>query len=407
MKKKSISFLLIMILVLFITTSCGINSNSANQKETMGNNLDNINLEVHFIDVGQGDATLIKKGNEFALIDAGKNSDGESVVNYLKAQEVNKLKYVVGTHPHEDHIGGLDDVINTFEVEKVIMPNIIHNTKTFEDVLDSVKEKGLTITKSKVGDKYELNGAILTILAPNAEEYANLNNYSVGIKLVNGENAFVFTGDAEELSEREILKNNIALDADVLKLGHHGSNTSTREDFLDEVDPQFAVISVGEGNKYNHPNDEVLDRVYKRGMEVYRTDLQGTIISISDGKKIEFKTEVDHNIVVETIEDETIEDKTIPDVVISGLDKIDEIVTIKNNSQEDVDLTDWKLVSLTGNQEYVFPHYILQSEDTLTVVSGDIEGDLTWGRANIWNNSKSDPAILYDNKGNEVFKFHD
>lgn len=251
--------------------------------------VDGINLEVHFIDVGQGDSILIKKGTESMLIDAGNNSDGELVVNYLKEQNVSKLNYVVGTHPHEDHIGGLDNVIHSFDIEKVIMPRAISTTKTFEDVLDSMKNKGLSITKPNVGDTYDLNGATATILGPNQSEYGDLNNYSIVIKVVNGDNTYLFTGDADTLSENEIVKvNAYHLKADVLKVGHHGSSTSTSKNFLDAISPNYAVISVGEDNIYEHPNKEVLDRLENKGIEVFRTDLEGTIISISDGKSITF-----------------------------------------------------------------------------------------------------------------------
>jgi len=249
--------------------------------------VDGLNLEVHFIDVGQGDSILIKKGTESMLIDAGNNSDGELVVNYLKEQDVSKLNYVVGTHPHEDHIGGLDNVIDSFDIEKVIMPKVISTTKTFEDVLDSINNKGLSITKPNVGDAYDLNGATATILGPNHDEYGDLNNYSIVIKVVNGDNSYLFTGDADTLSEKEMVDENAYhLKADVLKVGHHGGSTSTSKNFLDAINPDFAVISVGANNIYGHPNKEILDRLENKGIEVLRTDLEGTIISISDGKTI-------------------------------------------------------------------------------------------------------------------------
>lgn len=247
------------------------------------------NLEIHFIDVGQAESILIKKGNESMLIDAGNNSDGKLVVDYIKNQNISNLKYVIGTHPHADHIGGLDDVIDTFEIEKIIMPNAVTNTKSFEEVLDSIKNKGLSITKPKVGNSYELNGAEFTILAPNKEKYKDLNDYSVVIKLVNGNNSFLFTGDAEELSEKEMLENNKRLlKADVLNVGHHGSVTSTSEAFLDAVDPQFGVISTGKDNSYGHPHKEILERLEGKGIKIYRTDLQGDIVVISDGETIQF-----------------------------------------------------------------------------------------------------------------------
>ena len=289
------------------------------------------NLEVHFIDVGQADSILIKKGNKFMLIDAGNNSDGELVVNYLKEQNVSKLNYVIGTHPHEDHIGGLDDVINYFEIEKVLMPNVISTTNAFEDVLDSISNKGLSIIRPKVGATYDLNGATATILAPNQNEYDNFNNYSIVIKVTNGDNSYLLTGDAEVYSEKEMLKENgYLLKADVLKLGHHGSSTSSSLEFLDAVDPDFVVISVGVNNKYGHPSEETLVRLSDRGISVLRTDLQGTIVSISNGKTISFgsKTTSQTEILVPSKED------NILNAIKKGLDKIKEILTIKDKLKE-------------------------------------------------------------------------
>lgn len=249
-------------------------------------------LEIHFLDVGQSDAILIKKGNEFMLIDAGDNKDEKFVVEYLKSQNVERLEYVIGTHPHADHIGGLDKVIDNFDIGKVIMPDIIHTTKTFEDVLDSMANKKLKGTIAKSGDEYYLNGAKFTILAPNGDKYYNLNNYSVVIKLIDGDNSFLFTGDAEELAEKEIIEHHgDILEVDLLKVGHHGSITSTSQDFLDLVNPEFAVIQVGVNNRYKHPDDEILERLKNGDIEIYRTDLHGTIVAISDGRTIVFTKE--------------------------------------------------------------------------------------------------------------------
>ncbi|WP_353097314.1 ComEC/Rec2 family competence protein [Tissierella praeacuta] len=289
--KKITKFLVavLVICMIFLVTACEDFLDVLDVVITSDSEVNGDNLEIHFIDVGQAESILIKKGNESMLIDAGNNSDGKLVVDYIKNQNISNLKYVIGTHPHADHIGGLDDVIDTFGIEKIIMPNAVTNTKTFEEVLDSIKNKGLSITKSKVGNSYELNGAEFTILAPNKEKYKDLNDYSVVIKLVNGNNSFLFTGDAEELSEKEILENNKRLlKADVLNVGHHGSVTSTSEAFLDAVDPKFAVISAGKDNSYGHPHKEILERLEDKGIKIYRTDLQGDIIVISDGETIQF-----------------------------------------------------------------------------------------------------------------------
>lgn len=243
-------------------------------------------LRVHFIDVDQGDSILIESDNKYMLIDAGEKDKSKVVIDYLEEVGVKKIDYVVGTHPHSDHIGGLADVIRHFDIGKIIMPDVIHTTRTFEDVLDAISEKGLKITKARVNDEYNIGDASFLVIAPNKNDYSNLNNYSVGIKLQNGSNSFIFTGDAEVQSENEIINNGIKLDADVLKLGHHGSSTSNSKKFLDAINPDIAVISVGEDNQYGHPHIEVLQDLIDRNIILYRTDKQGSIILESDGRTI-------------------------------------------------------------------------------------------------------------------------
>lgn len=243
-------------------------------------------LNVHIIDVGQGDSILIQSDNRYMLIDAGERDKGRLVINYLESLGVKKLDYLIGTHPHSDHIGGLADVIRSFEIGKIIMPNVVHTTRTFENVLDAIADKGLRITKPTVGNEFTIGTAAFVIIAPNSADYNNLNNYSVGIKLINGENSFIFTGDAEIESENEILKNGISLDTDVLKLGHHGSSTSSSKNFLDALSPSISIISAGEGNQYGHPHVEILQTHKDRNIKLYRTDKQGTIILESDGNKV-------------------------------------------------------------------------------------------------------------------------
>ena len=291
MKKKFINIILVVAIIVSVFVIL-LDDNGIDLKPISDkiNNLDNPDLEVHFIDVDQADSILIKKGDESMLIDAGNSWDGDKVVDYLKEQNVTNLKYVIGTHPHSDHIGGLDTVIDNLEIGKVIMPNAISNTKTFEDVVDSISRKGLSITSGKAGNVYDLNGAEIITLAPNDEKYSNLNNYSLVVRVENGSNAFLFTGDAEEISEREMVEKRAgSLKSDVLKLGHHGSSTSTNEEFLNLVNPKYAVITVGENNRYGHPDDEVLNRLEDKGIQVYRTDLDGNIVAVSDGKTIKFE----------------------------------------------------------------------------------------------------------------------
>ncbi|MEY8355209.1 ComEC/Rec2 family competence protein [Lachnospiraceae bacterium 54-53] len=245
-------------------------------------------LKVHFIDVGQGDSTLAEKDGRFMLIDAGEQDQAETVVSYLKAQGVRKLDYVIGTHPHSDHIGGLEAVIREFDVDKVILPEKEHTTKTFERLLDAVADKNLKITLPRVGDSYKLGDASFRIIAPNRDYGDNLNNWSVGIRLAYGTTGFVLCGDAEKEAEEDMAANGLDLNADVLKLSHHGSSTSSSEQFMDLVDPEYAVISCGRNNDYGHPHKEVMEMLKKRGIKVLRTDQMGTVVAVSDGSGVTF-----------------------------------------------------------------------------------------------------------------------
>ncbi len=251
----------------------------------------NGNLYIHFIDVGQADAIYINNGNNSMLIDAGKNDTANELVNYLKEQHIDSLDYVIATHPHEDHIGGMDEVLNNFKIDKILMPDKVTTTKTYENLLLAIKNNGCEKIIPKVGEEYNLGNASFTILAPNSNNYEELNNYSIVIKLKYGNNTFLFSGDAETLSEDEILKNNIDLKCDLLKVGHHGSSTSTSLKFLNAVNPKYAVISVGKDNQYNLPKKTVMNRLKNNNIKVYRTDESGTIIAVSDGNNITFNKE--------------------------------------------------------------------------------------------------------------------
>ena len=249
-------------------------------------------LKVYYLDVGQGDSIYIKTPNgDDILIDGGNNDKGDEVVSYLREYNVDDLEVMVATHPDADHIGGLDVVLDEMKVESVYMPKITHTTKTFEDFIVAVKNEGLKLKEAKAGVDIGLDGVTASFLAPVKSYGDDLNTSSAVLKMEHGENSFLFTGDATIESEQDMVAAGEQVEADVLKLGHHGADTSTSEAFLSRVDPQYAVISVGEGNSYGHPTETILTRMKNHGITVKRTDKEGTILATSDGKTIKFTDE--------------------------------------------------------------------------------------------------------------------
>lgn len=249
------------------------------------------NLKVHFIDVGQGDSTLIECDGEYMLIDAGQNDKGLVLWSYLEKQGATHLKYAIGTHPDADHIGGLDVILYRCDVDTVMMPDLEKDTRTYDDVIQTIENKSLKKISPEVEAEYTLGSATFTIVAPNKDYGTDgANDWSIGVLLQNGNDRFLFVGDAEEESESDMLQNGIDISADVYKVAHHGSNTGTTQEFLDAVNPTYAVISCGESNSYGHPHQEVLDKLRNAGVQVFRTDEQGTIIAYSDGNGITWNT---------------------------------------------------------------------------------------------------------------------
>ena len=250
-------------------------------------------LEVHFLDIGQGDCTLVKCGGQAMLIDAGVDGVGTQIQNYLTKQGVEKLDYLILTHPDSDHIGSAAVVVNKFEIDKVFMSDYEKDNKTYRKLIQALDQKNLKWETPAVGSVYTLGSAQFTILGP-VKEYEDPNNASIALLLKNGENTFLFTGDAEEEAEADIVEEakalNIDLKTDVYQAGHHGSRTSSSVSLLDAAEPASAVISCGEGNSYGHPHAQTLNSFRMRGILVYRTDEQGTIVAESDGKVITWNT---------------------------------------------------------------------------------------------------------------------
>ena len=257
--------------------------------------LENDNLNILFLYVGQADSTLIKLKDKVMLIDAGNNEDGMNISNFLKSEGISKIDYLVGTHADEDHIGGLDDIVNELEIGKIFMPKIGEDAKNYQNVVKAAKKKNLEIENPKIGDKFKINDANCEIMSVQNEGDYSENNSSIVIQMNYGKTKYLFMGDAEKETENSRKWEEV----DVLKVGHHGSNTSSSESFLEQVRPYYAVIEVGKNNSYRLPNKYTISRIEKIGATILRTDTNKTSFYIkSDGNEIsesEVKIDLDGN----------------------------------------------------------------------------------------------------------------
>ena len=253
--------------------------------------------KVYIIDVGQGESILITTEEKSMLIDAGESDKGDEVLESLDQLGLEKLDYVIATHPDADHIGGMDTVLQNIEVTDGVffgyLPDkLIPTTKTYEDLLDVIEQKNLDLSLLRAGDTLDLgSGAVLSVLGPVTEEIDSKNNGSVVSRLDFGETSFLFNGDQEKEMEKLLLQSGADLDCDMMTMGHHGSSTSSTREYLDAVTPEYASISCGKGNKYNHPHKETIQKLEQMDVEYYRTDLSGNITFTSDGSSISVRTE--------------------------------------------------------------------------------------------------------------------
>ena len=277
---------------------------------------------VHFIDVGQADSTFIELGNgQTILIDAGEPHNASTIINYIKDREYSKIDFVIATHPHEDHIGGMADVLDSFTIGKMYMPKQAHTISAFDNMLDSIEDNGIDLYTAKAGVNILTTEAIqIDLLAPLEDSYSNLNNVSAVVRIRYGETVMLFTGDAEQEIETQLLDSDI--DADVLKVGHHGAGSSSAPSFIKEVSPKVAVIS--SGGEYGHPHSDTLAILKDVGAEIYRTDEQGTIVVTADQNK---KISVDKKA-------STVKENAPPVVVAKPSEKVEDTPVASDNQSQ-------------------------------------------------------------------------
>jgi len=348
------------------------------------------NLTVNFLDVGQGDSILVKYDNKTMLIDAGEKDKGEVISAYLKNQDISTLDYVVATHPHSDHISGVVDILNSFKVEHFIDSGYPYTSKTYEDILTTIDKKNIPFETPKRGDKINFAPGIdVQVLNPGNSYFTDdLNQNSIVLKITDGTVSFLLTGDAGIEAENEIMKAGYNVNADILKVGHHGSRTSSSASFINAVSPAVSVIEVGAGNDYGHSHKETLNRLQKVS-KVYRTDLDGTITITTDGSKYTVTTQKTEPREVNSMSSrsdgysstDSTTQKTEPaksiapsstesTVYVSNLNLKDEWIKVTNKESSPVSLTGWKIGDDGSKHTYTFPSYTLNSGSTVTVYIG-------------------------------------
>jgi competence protein ComEC len=360
-------------------------------------------FEAHFINVGQGDSTLLMTPNgKSVLIDGGKRSAGEDVVSYLRNEGITSLDLVVATHPDADHIGGLIDVLEQFNVEKVLDSGQTHTSQTYMDYLNLIDQKNIPFQVASVGELLDLDPSVDFQVLNSGEGHSENNEASIVLKVSHGEIDFMLTGDATTDVEVEMISQ-FNVEAEILKIGHHGSNTSTSDEFVNAVDPEVGILSYGE-NSYGHPESEVVNRMWDAGATLYSTCDHGSITVESNGAS--YYVDADPFMGGDSCGSDVIvdPDPVIEDVYISDVDLSQETVTVMNGSNATVDISGWYLISEEGNQRYDFPPgSTLEAGYYITVWSGPDAQNIPpyyqlWTNGYIWNNS-GDAALLYNSQG--------
>ena len=388
-------------------------SESSSNQQQQASEISNKPLEVHFIDVGQGDSILIKSpNNKYMLIDGGIKGEGKKVVEYMRSLGVTELQYVVSTHPDADHIGGLIPVLNSIKIKNFVDSGKVHTSQTYEEMLQLIDVKNIPFTVPQTGDQLKLDEEMLLQVISADEQATDNNEASIVLKMTYGEVSFLFTGDAGVEMEQQMLTQNI--EATILKAGHHGSNTSSSAAFINKVKPEVTILSYGQDNKYGHPHAEVIDNLRAVKSKIYGTAESGTIVVTTDGITYNVnKNEwtgigATSSIGSKPSPNQNVSSESKGDVIISSKDLQADEVGITNNSSSAVSLKGWKLVSVEGNQTFNFPNITLEPGKTIMITSGpdakEGNGYLKWTGRSIWLND-GDAAQLFNTKGDLVSEF--
>lgn len=391
----------------------GTESNQGNGVADYGPVADE-NLTVHFIDVGQGDSILLEYNGKTMLVDAGERDQGSVVSEYLQDQDISSIDYIVATHPHSDHIGGMEKVLNSFLVGHFIDSGFPHTSKTYENMLTAIDEKNIPFEVAQEGKKIEFDPAVdIEVLNPESKYSKELNENSVVLRVNCGEVSFLLMGDAGLETEEKLMSTDADIDSDILKVGHHASRSGSGEAFVSAVSPDVSIIEVGAGNDYGHPHAEILERLQKAS-RVYRTDLDGSIIVTTDGSTYTVMTEktgtissVSSSSISTNSEIETPETSGSAEsaVYVSDLSLRDEWVEITNEGFSPVSLTGWKIEDEGSKHTYSFSSYTLGPQATVTLHTEegtDTATELYWGSGSPFWNNDGDTAYLFDDGGNLV-----